>query len=57
MHRVLNSSTGNFVVLGARTIGKSSLLLTMRDRLIYGPDSFVCLKAFALDGRIERTCH
>jgi hypothetical protein len=46
MHRVLNSSTGNFVVLGARTIGKSSLLLTMRDRLISGVDKGRAIPVF-----------
>jgi hypothetical protein len=38
MERVLNSARGNFAVLGARTIGKSSLLLTMRERLTTGPE-------------------
>src|SRR5579862_6788743 len=38
IQRILSSASGNFVVLGARTIGKSSLLMTMRDRLTVGPE-------------------
>jgi hypothetical protein len=38
MQRVLNTPNGNFAILGARTIGKTSLLMTIRDRVNRGPE-------------------
>lgn len=53
MQRVLNSASGNFVILGARTIGKTSLLLTMRDGLTNGPQRGRAIPVF-VDGTQNR---
>lgn len=38
MQRILSTPHGNFTILGARTIGKTSLLLTIRKRVNTGPE-------------------
>jgi len=47
MLRVLNSPSGNFIILGARTIGKTSLLLTIRDRINTGLERGGTIAVFA----------
>jgi hypothetical protein len=46
MQRILNTPNANFIILGARTIGKTSLLLNIRDRLNVGPERSSTIAVF-----------